>query len=215
LIGSKKKKEELLNTVQHILPKDVHCIYIRQAEPLGLGHAVLCAQPVIGEEPFVVLLADDLIESQGVSCLEQMLKTFKQTTHSVVAVQPVGLEDLHKYGIIKVPDSFSEVGPISGIVEKPRMGFAPSHFGAIGRYLLTSSIFKALEQQQRSINGEIQLTDAIQSLLAYEPVQALVFKGKRYDCGSKLGYLEAIVHYGLKHPVLSDDFKKFLQQCTR
>lgn len=207
-----EEKEELLNTVQHILPKDVHCIYIRQAEPLGLGHAVLCAQPVIGQEPFAVLLADDLIESQEVSCLSQMLQTFKRTAHSVVAVQPVGLEDLHKYGIIKVPPSFSEVGPISGIIEKPREGFASSHFGAIGRYLLTPAIFKALERSQASINGEIQLTDAIQSLLAHEPVQACVFKGKRYDCGSKLGYLEAIVQCGLKHPVLRDAFKKFLQQ---
>lgn len=206
-------KQELLNIVRGILPKGVSCAYIRQPEALGLGHAVLCAKPIIGDEPFAVLLADDLIEGEKQNCLQQMVEVFQQTLESVIAVQQIPQEETHKYGIIDGENSpTSNVIKLKSIVEKPANHEAPSNLGVVGRYILTPTIFNFLENTPAGRSGEIQLTDAIDRLLTQQAVRALRFRGRRYDCGSKLGYLEATVAYALKHTELADEFKRYLLQ---
>ena len=207
----KRGKEKLLALVQDVLPDNVACIYIRQAEPLGLGHAVLCAKPVVGNDPFAVILADDLIDGGDLNCLQQM--AWVHEAHggaSVLAVEPVNPLETDRYGIVKTEPVADRVGRVERIVEKPKPADAPSNLGVVGRYLLSPRIFTLLEQTERGAGGEIQLTDAIAMLLAEEPVLAYQFRGKRYDCGDKLGYLVATVEHALAHPELKESFAEYL-----
>lgn len=205
------EKEELLKTLRDVLPTGVSCVYIRQPEALGLGHAVLCAKNVIGNEPFAILLADDLIdEYQGNSCLKQMIQEFHAREASIIGVEKILPEDSQRYGVIGFEGGFNHCARINQIVEKPKKEKAPSSLGVVGRYVLTPNIFEKLTQISPGANGEIQLTDAIARLLKEEPVYALEFLGRRYDCGSKLGYLQAIVAFGLKHPEVAKEFQQYL-----
>ncbi len=209
-------KDTLLELVRGILPDYVTCIYIRQAEALGLGHAVLCARPVVGDEPFAVVLADDLIDGgeQG-GCLTQMAERFEYYNCSILGVEDVEPERTDQYGIVKATEMDDGVSRVERIVEKPAPDVAPSTLGVVGRYILTPRIFERLEQTGRGSGGEIQLTDAIQALISDEQVLAYRFRGKRYDCGCKLGYLEATVEYALKHPELAEDFRAYLDSLCR
>jgi UTP--glucose-1-phosphate uridylyltransferase len=202
-------KQDLLEALRGIVPASASCIYIRQPAPLGLGHAVLCARPVVGDEPFFVHLADDLIDAE-VPCLKQMAAIYAELGGSVLGVQTVDRKDTDKYGIVAAERMTDRVSRVQKIVEKPRPEVAPSNLAVVGRYLLSPRIFDKLERIGRGAGGEIQLTDGIAALLADEAVYAYAFEGKRYDCGSKLGYLEATVEYGLKHPQLGDDFAQIL-----
>ena len=204
-------KHDLLEMVRDILPDGVSCAYIRQKSPQGLGHAVLCARQLVGNEPFAVLLADDLIDGGQRSCLQQMTQIFDETQASIIAVEKIRRDETKKYGVVDVNNQTTAVARIHGIVEKPNPEDAPSTLGVVGRYILTPAIFDLLENTQQGSGGEIQLTDAIAKLLQIETVNALQFVGKRYDCGSKLGYLEATIAYALKHPELAEDFKRCLQ----
>jgi UTP--glucose-1-phosphate uridylyltransferase len=202
-------KQELLDSLRGILPSYASCVYIRQPSPLGLGHAVLCAKPVVGHEPFFVHLADDLIDAQ-VPCLKQMADVYEGRQASVLGVQQVPRGETDKYGIVAVEAAQGRVSRIVSIVEKPKPAAAPSTLAVVGRYILTPAIFDRLENTDRGAGGEIQLTDGIAALLASEAVYAYQFEGKRYDCGSKLGYLQATVEYGLNHESLGKDFEKYL-----
>jgi UTP--glucose-1-phosphate uridylyltransferase len=204
-------KHDLLKLVQGILPNGVSCAYIRQKSPQGLGHAVLCAKQLLLNEPFAVLLADDLIDGGERSCMQQMVDAFKQTQVSMVAVEKIASHETEKYGVVDVRTTEQQIAKIHGIVEKPNPAQAPSNLGVVGRYILTPAIFDMLEKTPQGSGGEIQLTDAIAKLLQKETVMALQFEGKRYDCGSKLGYLEAIIAYGLKHAEVGKDFKLLLR----
>ena len=207
----KKGKTELLKIVQEVVPADVTCVYVRQPEALGLGHAVLCAKPVVGDEPFAVILADDLIKSDGGSCvLGQMISVYNQYHASVLGVEEVPPEETDRYGIVDPGETDGRVSHVQNIVEKPLPEEARSNLAVVGRYILTPAIFKHLEKIPRGAGGEIQLTDAIEELLRKEQVLAYRFEGKRYDCGSKLGYLQATVEYALEHPELRDDFLEYL-----
>ncbi len=205
-------KDALLAQVRSILPDDVSCVYIRQAEPLGLGHAVLCARPVVGDSPFAVMLADDLIDSPDVGCLSQMVDVFAERGDSVLAVQRIAAEDTDKYGIVDVAKNDAKPLRVQEIVEKPARADAPSNLGVVGRYILTPRIMDLLASTGRGAGGEIQLTDAIAELLSFEHVLAYEFDGKRYDCGDKLGYLEATVELGLRHPELGAGFAAYLER---
>jgi UTP--glucose-1-phosphate uridylyltransferase len=204
-------KHELLATVRGILPSWASCIYIRQPAPLGLGHAVLCARPVVGHEPFFVHLADDLIDAR-VPVLRQMARAYAEFGGSFVGVQTVAPTETDKYGIVATRDDDGRVATVTSIVEKPKSADAPSNLAVVGRYLLSPAIFDCLDNIGRGAGGEIQLTDGIASLLASEPVRAYRFDGTRYDCGSKLGYLEATVEFGLKHPELGKGFSVYLHR---
>ena len=204
-------KKELLKIVHEVVPENVSCAYIRQAEALGLGHAVLCAKPVVGDEPFAVILADDLIHGGDQCCLSQMLEVFAAHQCSVLGVEEVDPSETDKYGICKVETVSEREGLLEAIVEKPRPEKAPSSLAVVGRYILTPRIFSLLENTPRGAGGEIQLTDAIAALMTKERVMSYRFAGKRYDCGDKLGYLQATVEYALRHPTLKDDFKAYLQ----
>jgi UTP--glucose-1-phosphate uridylyltransferase len=204
-------KTELLAIVRDILPEGVTCAYIRQMSPRGLGHAVLCAKRFVMNEPFAVLLADDLIDGGKQSCLQQMMNVFEATQNSVIAVEKIARSETKKYGVVDVDNSAELIAAINAIVEKPDPEQAPSNLGVVGRYILTPRIFDLLENTTAGSGGEIQLTDAIAKLLKEQAVQSLQFNGKRFDCGSKLGYLEATIAYALKHPELGNDFKHSLQ----
>ncbi|MEA3278530.1 MAG: UTP--glucose-1-phosphate uridylyltransferase GalU [Pseudomonadota bacterium] len=205
-------KHRLLEIVQTILPPHVSCIYLRQAEALGLGHAVLCAKPVVGDEPFAVILADDLIRGDGQSVVEQMVALYERYGCSILGVEEVPREETNKYGIVETQAGTDGELRVVSMVEKPAPEQAPSNLAVVGRYLLTPRIFQKLEQTGAGAGGEIQLTDAIAALLADEPVIAYPFRGRRYDCGSKLGYLEATVEYALAHPELGEDFTTYLKR---
>jgi len=202
-------KQDLADALRTILPADAACIYIRQPAPLGLGHAVLCAQPVVGSEPFFVHLADDLIDAAQ-PVLAQMRDRYLKTGGSLIGVQQVAQSETGRYGIVAVEDAAADLSRIRRIVEKPKPADAPSDLAVVGRYLLSATIFDQLQKIGRGAGGEIQLTDGIAALLGDEPVYAYRFSGKRYDCGSKLGYLEATVEYALRHPELGDRFGKYL-----
>ncbi|NND61130.1 MAG: UTP--glucose-1-phosphate uridylyltransferase GalU [Gammaproteobacteria bacterium] len=202
-------KNDLLKAVQGIVPASATCIYIRQSAPLGLGHAVLCARRVVGDSPFYVHLADDLIDAR-VPCLKQMREVHERTGASVIGVQRVPADETEKYGVVAVDGFEQRVGRINRIVEKPKPADAPSNLGVVGRYLLSPAIFDMLESTGRGAGGEIQLTDAIAALLSKEQVNAYEFDGVRYDCGSKLGYLKATVDYALNHHSLGGNFADFL-----
>ena len=206
----KKGKTELLKIVQEVVPANVTCVYVRQPEALGLGHAVLCAKPVVGDEPFVVILADDLINCGGNCVLSQMISVYNNNHASILGVEEVPEEETNKYGIVDPGETDGRVSQVRSIVEKPAPEDARSNLAVVGRYVLTPAIFKHLEQIPRGAGGEIQLTDAIEKLLCDESVLAYRFEGKRYDCGSKLGYLQATVEYALEHPELRDDFLEYL-----
>ncbi len=200
-------KLDLLELVQDIVPAHVNCIYIRQPEALGLGHAVLCAEPVVSDEPFAVILADDLIDAEP-SVIKQMAQVYAEHQCSVLGVEEVPRENTRQYGIVKTDGG--EPGVVSAMVEKPAPKDAPSNLAVVGRYILSPRIFHHLAQVQAGAGGEIQLTDGIAALMREEKVLAYRFKGVRYDCGSKLGYLQAMVAYGKKHPEVGAAFTAYL-----
>jgi UTP--glucose-1-phosphate uridylyltransferase len=204
-----RNKTDLLEIVQGVLPRGMNCIYIRQPDALGLGHAVLCAEPVIGGDPFAVLLADDLIDAT-VPVMRQMAEVAERERYSVIGVMPVAPADIGNYGIVEADPLEAGQGRISRIVEKPKPGTTTSTLGVVGRYILTPRIFHHLRTMPPGAGGEVQLTDGIARLLADEKVIAYQFEGRRYDCGTKLGYLEAMVDYGLKHPETGAGFARFL-----
>ena len=211
---SLRDKPELLEIARGVLPAGCRCIYIRQAEPLGLGHAVLCAQPVVGDEPFAVVLADDLIDAQPPT-LARMTKRFETEGCSLLGVEDVPREHTGSYGIVSAVDASAEVSEVRAIVEKPAPKDAPSTLAVVGRYVLTPAIFELLAAGKPGRGGEIQLTDAIAGLLARERVLAMQVGGTRYDCGSKLGYLKATVELGLRHPEIGKGLAEFLRQRLR
>jgi UTP--glucose-1-phosphate uridylyltransferase len=205
-------KKELLDALHSILPSWATCVYIRQSAPLGLGHAVLCARPVVGDSPFMVHLADDLIDAE-VPCLKQMVAVQSTYGGSVLGVQTVPNQDTDKYGIVSLEREIApRVGKMSQIVEKPKPEKAASNLAVVGRYLLSPSIFEDLAKIGKGAGGEIQLTDGIARLMQREEVFAFEFEGKRYDCGSKLGYLQATVEFGLDHPSLGNEFAAYLKK---
>lgn len=207
----KHGKAMLLELVRTILPASVSCTYIRQSEPLGLGHAVLCARPAVNNEPFAVILADDLIDGGERGCLKQMVEMFDRHQTGVIAVQPIPPQDTDKYGIVEVDAGLAGLSAIRTIVEKPKPAEAPSNLAVVGRYILPGAIMPLLAQTRSGAGGEIQLTDGIARLLGSEQVLAYQFEGRRYDCGSKLGYLEATVDFALKHPELAPGFRDVLR----
>jgi UTP--glucose-1-phosphate uridylyltransferase len=207
-------KSDLLRQVRSVLPSYATCIFIRQPAPLGLGHAVLCAEAAVGNEPFFVLLADDLIIGE-VPCLKQMAAAYDFHHGSILGVEEVPRTDTDKYGIVEVEAGRAPVSRIRSIVEKPKPAVAPSNLAVVGRYVLTPAIFDDLRQIGRGAGGEIQLTDGIARLMQHEAVYAHRFVGKRYDCGSKLGYLQATVEEALRHPALADEFRSYLLLLSR
>jgi len=206
----RKNKDVLLDMVRSVLPEGVRCIYIRQAEPLGLGHAVLCAQSVVGNEPFAVLLADDLIDANP-PAMCRMAEIFAERGASLLGVEEVPRDQTQSYGIVTIDKMHADTARIRGIVEKPRPAEAPSNLGVIGRYVLTPRIFELLAEVVPGAGGEIQLTDAISALLGHEQVLAVRLPGRRYDCGTKLGYLQATLDYGLRHPETGEQFARYLK----
>ncbi len=208
-------KKEMLDIVRNILPSRIDCVYIRQPEALGLGHAVLCAQSVVGDEPFAVLLADDLIYSDKRSCLNQMVDIYGEHHCSVLGIEQVPKDTVNRYGIIDSAAMTDRLSKVNAIVEKPSIKAAPSNLAVVGRYILTPRIFKLLEQTARGAGNEIQLTDAIAKLLKEESVLGYKFEGKRFDCGSKSGYLQATVEFALQHPELSKEFEKYLHALMK
>ena len=203
-------KGELLEFVRNLLPKNINCIYIRQAEALGLGHAVLCAKSVIDDEPFAVLLADDLLDGEP-PVMKQMVDVYNTHHCSVLGVQEVPRAETKSYGIVAARPLAERLEQISAIVEKPKPEDAPSTLAVVGRYILTPRIFHHLENVRPGKGGEIQLTDGIAALLAEQQVLAYRYAGVRYDCGSKLGYLQAMVEFGLRHPEVGSDFAAYLE----
>ena len=201
-------KDRLLEEVRNLLPRNIHYSYVRQVDALGLGHAVLCARPLVNDEPFAVLLADDLIDAQT-PVLKQMVDRFNG--QSILGLQNVAREDTSQYGIVKAAEANGGLSKLMAIVEKPHPDVAPSTLGVVGRYVLTPRIFHHLQTVQPGSGGEIQLTDGIASLMNEETVNGYAFDGTRYDCGSKLGYLKASVAFGLKHPELAVDFAAYLR----
>jgi UTP--glucose-1-phosphate uridylyltransferase len=210
----RRGKAELLDFVRKLLPANINCIYIRQAEALGLGHAVLCARPVIGDEPFAVLLADDLLDG-AVPVMKQMVDAYDYYRCSVLGVQDVPRADTASYGIVATQPLAERVERIEAIVEKPRPEAAPSTLAVVGRYVLAPRIFHHLENVQAGAGGEIQLTDAISALLAEQQVLAYRYEGVRYDCGSKLGYLQATVEYALRHSEVGEEFGAYLKSLDK
>lgn len=208
------KKDKLLGLIKEIIPKHINCIYIRQSEPLGLGHAVLCGRPAIDDEPFAVILADDLIDGP-VSVVKQMTEIFEQHQCSVLGVQNVPRDQTSQYGIVSSVRLSDELEQVNAIVEKPKPEVAPSTLAVVGRYILTPRIFHHLANLGKGAGGEIQLTDGIAALMKEEKMLAYRFKGTRYDCGSKLGYLKATVALGLKHIEVRDEFAAYLNSLGK
>ncbi len=204
-------KAHLLALVEAICPAGIEFIHIRQPYPSGLGQAVLCAESLIGNEPFAVLLADVLINDANTPCLGALVESFRQTAHSVLTVIPVKKECVNQYGIVEISNTQHDVALIQSMVEKPNIEEAPSNLAALGRYVFTPAIFSCLKQTQPDGRGEIQLTDAIQLLLSKEKVAAHQFHGQHYDCGSKLGFLQATFELGMNHPEVGQDFCNYLK----
>ncbi|BAN35486.1 UTP--glucose-1-phosphate uridylyltransferase [Sulfuricella denitrificans skB26] len=202
-------KTKILEILRSIIPPNVTCVYIRQSEALGLGHAVLCAKQVVGNEPFAVILADDLLDGEP-PVLKQMVDLYAHYHSSVIGVQEVPREETSAYGIVDGKELDNGIYKMNGIVEKPKPEEAPSTLGVVGRYILTPRIFRHLEKVQAGAGGEIQLTDGIASLLKQEQVLAYAYKGTRYDCGSKIGYLKATIQFALKHPEVNGEFRNYL-----
>ncbi|WP_123591707.1 UTP--glucose-1-phosphate uridylyltransferase GalU [Salinisphaera orenii] len=209
-----KGKTELLKAVRDVLPSGISCVYIRQPEQMGLGHAISCAIPAVGDQDFAVILADDLIAGSFQPCMAQMQRVYQEYGTSVIAVQRVPWEETYKYGIVEVEPIGPGLSEIRGIVEKPDPDQAPSNLAVVGRYILTPRIFRLLDKTKPGAGGEIQLTDAIESLMSEQTVLAYEFEGTRYDCGSKFGYLKANVEMGLQHPEIGDEFRDYLKTLT-
>ena len=206
-----EKKAKLMDEMNQIVPKDVSCIYIRQGEPLGLGHAILQAKPVVGDEPFAVSLADDLIDGQP-GVLAQLVEQYNEQQRSVIAVQNVDKSESKKYGMIDSNNFDSDLVKLSNIIEKPDPEFAPSNLGVVGRYVFSNTLMSFLEKTSFGAGNEIQLTDGIKLMLKQEEVFAYTFKGKRYDCGSKLGYLMANIDYGIKNSEFGKELKAYIRE---
>ena len=212
---SLRGKTALLKIVQDVVPAHIHCVFIRQSEALGLGHAVLCAEPAVGKDPFAVLLPDDLIYNKGgASCIQQMVEVYKEKQGSVIGTQTVPISESNKYGMVAGPKLADRLSRVDEIVEKPAPAEAPSDQAVVGRYILTPEIFNKLKTTQRGAGNEIQLTDAIAELRKTEEIFAYSFEGRRYDCGSKNGYLEANVEIALQHDEMADKFKSFLKNLN-
>lgn len=207
-----RNKTALLKIVKEVVPPNINCVFIRQSEALGLGHAVLCAQPAVGNEPFAVILPDDLIFNKGgESCIQQMVDVYNQKQGSVIGTQTVDISESDKYGMVAGPKLEDNLARIDEIIEKPDPSEAPSDQAVVGRYILTPAIFDKLKTTKRGAGNEIQLTDAIAELRKMEEIFAYSFTGRRYDCGSKIGYLEANVELALQHDELADDFRDYLK----
>jgi UTP--glucose-1-phosphate uridylyltransferase len=206
-------KHELLQLVRSLAPEDMDCSYVRQPRSLGLGHAVLCAQPLVGDEPFAVLLADDLMcgPEGGAGVLAQMVRVFESTPTSLLAVQEVPLDQVNRYGIVAGEPAGERLIKVSRMVEKPSPAEAPSRMAVAGRYILTPGVFDRIRNQPRGAGGEIQLTDGIAELIPGEGVHAYQYEGKRYDCGSKQGFLEATVELALRHAEVGPAFREYLK----
>jgi UTP--glucose-1-phosphate uridylyltransferase len=204
---------QTLEELRSMLPRGMNCIYMRQSEALGLGHAVLCARPVVGPEPFAVILADDFIDGRP-GAMAQMMEMYRQHGSSILGVEDVAPSETASYGIVDAADIAPRLLQVNGIVEKPQPEDAPSSLAVVGRYLFTSRIFEHLENLQPGKGGEIQLTDGIASLMREERVLAYRFQGKRYDCGSKLGYMKANVELAMRHPVIGQEFTAYLGQLA-
>ena len=204
-----KNKQALLEVLRQIKPKNVECFYVRQAEALGLGHAVLCAERLVHGEPFAVILADDLLDGT-IPVMRQMTDLYADYGSSIIGVEAIAPVQSRSYGVVAGTAAGDRLHKLHGIVEKPAPEEAPSNLGVVGRYILNSSIFDHLHTLQPGSGGELQLTDGIASLLAQEEVMAYQFEGTRYDCGSKLGYLQASVKFALKHPEVKEEFREFL-----
>jgi UTP--glucose-1-phosphate uridylyltransferase len=207
---AERGKTQLLSIVQNVVPEHVTCVYVRQPEALGLGHAVLCARPVVGDDPFAVILADDLIDCATECCLRQMVAVYREHGCSILGVEEVPRNETDRYGIVDPASTAGRNSIVKDIVEKPAPETAKSNLAVVGRYILSPRIFAHLETIPRGAGGELQLTDAIEQLLLEEQVLAYRFEGKRYDCGSKLGYLQATVEYALRHTELRDAFRDYL-----
>lgn len=205
---------ETLDFIKNLIPPHITCVFIRQSEALGLGHAVLCAKPIVGDDPFAVILADDLVEDGNRGCIKQLVDLFEEEHYSIVAVEDVPHEHTDKYGIVNIEEKTQRIGNMLSIVEKPSPENAPSDLAVIGRYILTARVFEHLSDLGKGAGGEIQLTDGISRLLEHEQVLTYRFEGKRYDCGSKLGYLIANVDHGLLHDELRDDFLAYLKNLV-
>lgn len=206
------QKLQLLEVVKSIRPAGVNCIYVRQPEPKGLGNAVLCAREVVGNEPFAVLLADDLMDNPGGNnCLAQMVDVYQKYHSSVIAVEPIDLQDSEKYGIVDIEQGAQRIKPMRSIIEKPTAEQAPSNLAVAGRYILRPEIFDCLKTTQIGRGGEVQLTDAIRSLMDSQMCYSYEFLGKRYDCGAKLGYMQACVEFAGRHHEIGAEFNKYLQ----
>ena len=206
-------KTELLQVARSIVPDDMVCTFVRQPRSLGLGHAVLCAEPVVGNQPFAVLLADDLMTGLdgGPGVLSQMVQAFSELGRSVLAVHEVPEHEVHRYGIVAGQPAGERMIRVQQMVEKPKLADAPSRMAVAGRYILTPQVFEELRTQPPGAGGEIQLTDAIAAAMKKEAVYAYQSEGKRYDCGSKEGFLQATVELGLKHPQVGESFREFLR----
>jgi len=212
----KKDKLEKLNIIRNIIPQGITCIYIRQSEPLGLGHAILCAKSVIGDEPFAIILPDDLINDGGQGVTKQLVDLYEEKQKSIIAIENIPRSDTKKYGIVEISDKKEKpLQKISGIVEKPKPDESLSTLAVVGRYIFNSEIFSFLEKIKIGADSEIQLTDAISMLLKSEPVYAYEFLGERYDCGSKLGYMQASIKYALEDSDISDDLSKYLKKIDK
>ena len=205
-----KAYELELEIVQNIKPSHVDCVYVRQAEALGLGHAILCAEKLVGDDPFAVILADDLLTGKQ-PVLDQMIQLFNHYRCSIIGVEEIAKEQSKSYGVINGKKWDDKIYKLSGIVEKPSPENAPSNMGVVGRYVLTANIFNHIRNLSPGAGGEFQLTDAIESLIQKEQVLAYEYEGIRYDCGSKLGYLKATVEFALNHPEVGEEFAQFLK----
>ncbi|GJH12523.1 UTP--glucose-1-phosphate uridylyltransferase GalU [Caballeronia novacaledonica] len=203
-------KDKLLELVRSIKPSHVDCFYVRQAEALGLGHAVLCAEKLVGDNPFAVILADDLLYGKP-PVMSQMIEVFDHYHSSVIGVEEIPAQDSKSYGVIDGKEWEDNIFKLSGIVEKPEPAVAPSNLGVVGRYVLKPRVFDHIRALKPGAGGELQLTDAIQSLLSDEQVLAYKYHGTRFDCGSKLGYLKATVEFALRHPEVKADFEEYLR----
>ncbi len=205
-----KDKPDLLEIINSVVPANIQCSYVNQAEALGLGHAVLCAQALVGNEPFAVILPDDMIDDNSSGCLKQMLDIYRNNPSSIIAVENIVPEDSEKYGIVSTISFGNSLHKINAIIEKPKPKDAPSSLAVVGRYVLPAKIFDILTALDVGKGGEIQLTDAIAKLIKSELVLAYEFKGTRFDCGSKIGLLKATVNYALKHSELKQEFAEYL-----
>ena len=212
---AQRGKQELLERVQNIPPPGIACHYVIQQEPLGLGHAVLCARELVGDEPFAVLLADDLVHYPETTCLQQMMEIYQDCNSSVVAVENVAHEQVSRYGIVETAATPDGAVRMKSIVEKPAPGEAPSTLAVVGRYIFTPSIMPLLETTPRGAGNEIQLTDAIATLIEKEDVYLCEFQGRRYDCGSILGYMKANVEYALRHETIGPEFGAYLDKLEK